>query len=62
MYSDYLFHLNYAITLCLHDESERAMEHYQKFDTAFQELDAETQQNDLEVVEQRQLLLKSFEL
>jgi Bardet-Biedl syndrome 4 protein len=38
--SDYLTHLNYAITLFLNDEIERSAEHYKIFDHLFQQVRA----------------------
>ena len=36
---DYLVHLNYAITLALNDELERATGHYEKFKSLFATLE-----------------------
>jgi Bardet-Biedl syndrome 4 protein len=36
---DYLIHLNYAVTLALNDETERAEQHYEKFKMLFDNLE-----------------------
>ena len=54
---DYLFHLNYAITLCTNDEFERAKDEFLKFESGFHKLDDETKNSDLELLEQRQTLM-----
>ena len=52
---DYLIHLNYAVTLALNDETERAAQHYQKFKTLFDALE-DTSDVDEDVGTQANLL------
>lgn len=55
---DYLTHLNYAITLFLNDERERALEHYLRHEQALEDL--HTEDIDRAVVEQARLLHQSL--
>merc|ERR1712139_274504 len=41
MEADHMVELNYAITLYLHDEIERAAEHFAEFERLFQDLDSD---------------------
>lgn len=52
---DYLIHLNYAVTLALNDETERATGHYEKFKTLFDALE-DTSEVDEDVGTQASLL------
>lgn len=56
MEDDYAVHLNYAITLCLNDEVEKAKEHFMQFENKFSVLDDEAKQSDAEILEQRKYL------
>jgi cysteinyl-tRNA synthetase len=62
--SDYLTHLNYAITLCLNDEKERALDHYLKYEHLVE--DENVTDVDSSIIEQakalHQLLLSSGQL
>lgn len=55
-----LMHLNFAITLSNNDELEASSVQYQSFERLFQELDLETQNQDLELLEQRSTLMNMF--
>lgn len=57
--SNHLFHLNYAIVLQKNDEMEQAKMHIEIFDELFSALDAETQNSDPDVIEQRKLFSAS---
>ena len=52
---DYLIHLNYAVTLALNDETERATLHYEKFKDLFDALE-DTSEVDEDVGTQASLL------
>ena len=52
--NDYLTHLNYAITLVLNDEKERALDHYLKHEQAIE--DAGAEDVDPAIVEQARML------
>lgn len=56
MENDYMFELNYAITLYNHDEIEEARRHLIQFEKLFQELDEEDRANDPTVLETSQKL------
>ena len=56
MEEDHLFELNYAITLALNEELDKAREHFAKFEALFGKLDADAKANDEGLLEQRRLL------
>uniref|UniRef100_A0A7S3GDF2 Uncharacterized protein n=1 Tax=Palpitomonas bilix TaxID=652834 RepID=A0A7S3GDF2_9EUKA len=57
MESDYMFELNYSITLYNNGDVEKAKQHFVEFERLFQELDEETKNADPDVLEQRQALV-----
>ena len=60
--SGHLFHLNFAITLFNNDEAERAAEQFDLFERAFQKLNKEAQNADLDILAQRDALSEALAL
>jgi len=60
MEEDHLFELNYAVTLALNDDLDRARQHYAEFDALFHKLDDEAKSTDPEMLEQRRLLAEAL--
>ena len=60
MEADHLYELNYAITLCTHDEKDRAKEHFAEFENLFANLEEEERNADQEVKDQRVMLAKEL--
>eukprot|EP01006_Ploeotia_vitrea_P011736 TRINITY_DN31181_c0_g1_i1.p1 TRINITY_DN31181_c0_g1~~TRINITY_DN31181_c0_g1_i1.p1 ORF type:complete len:493 (-),score=270.15 TRINITY_DN31181_c0_g1_i1:37-1356(-) len=56
--SDFLFELNYAITLMNNGEKERAKEHYERFKTLYDDADEESRRSDPDVAIQMEQLKK----
>merc|ERR1712232_354181 len=62
MESDHMFHLNFAIALFNHGDTEMAKQHFQEFETYFSELDEETRQSDQDILEVREKLKELFHI
>mmetsp|Transcript_15032 Transcript_15032/g.41072 ORF Transcript_15032/g.41072 Transcript_15032/m.41072 type:complete len:466 (-) Transcript_15032:165-1562(-) len=60
MEEDHLFELNYAITLALNDDLERARQHFLEFERLFGAFDEEIRNQNPELLEQRQLLSETL--
>ena len=62
MEEDHLFELNYAVTLVLNGEVNKAKEHFAEFERIFEELDEESRNADPDVLEQRRLLARALKM
>ena len=60
MDSDYLFHLNYAITLYKHQKFRESMEQFRRASRLFDELDEESKSNDMDAMKRLAQLEKAL--